>query len=435
MAPPPSDGIDAAERAAERLGGWLRIAIAAVLLCSLVGPLLILQPAMIFSGAVSTRLVIALTTLIAFGLAGGAGVLLARRGRYRRWMAWVFPAVDAGLLCASVLAGLVLTALPGDYALMLTAVWLAPVILAIAALRLRAGAILIATAMTVAALGLPMLADGTVAPDPAALADEINGMHAMPPNLARLVMLALAGGVLAFAARRNRRIVARAVDEAARAGRLGRFLPAEIAADVGRSGDDPAGLGGRRRLAMIFVDLRGSTMLAEKLDPQTVGRRIGDYRARVRRVVTAHGGLVAGFVGDGILVLFGATGPEAPDAGAAAALTAAGEVASEVSAWARETLAADGIGTALPDPAVAVAVHAGTVYCGPVGDDERLDYTVLGDPVNVAARIESIAKERGLAVVASDTVIDLAGRPAGWRSIGLCTLRGRSTGMTCHTPG
>ncbi|MAM76709.1 MAG: hypothetical protein CMO29_23200, partial [Tistrella sp.] len=202
MAPPPSDGIDAAERAAERLGGWLRIAISAVLLCSLVGPLLILQPAMIFSGAVSTRLVIALTTLIAFGLAGGAGVLLARRGRYRRWMAWVFPAVDAGLLCASVLAGLVLTALPGDYALMLTAVWLAPVILAIAALRLRAGAILIATAMTVAALGLPMLADGTVAPDPAALADEINGMHAMPPNLARLVMLALAGGVLAFAARR-----------------------------------------------------------------------------------------------------------------------------------------------------------------------------------------------------------------------------------------
>ena len=80
-------------------------------------------------------------------------------------------------------------------------------------------------------------------------------------------------------------------------------------------------------------------------------------------------------------------------------------------------------------------MHAGTVYCGPVGDDERLDYTVLGDPVNVAARIESIAKERGLAVVASDTVIDLAGRPAGWRSIGLCTLRGRSTGMTCHTPG
>ncbi|MEN2976899.1 adenylate/guanylate cyclase domain-containing protein [Tistrella bauzanensis] len=426
----PTD-IDAAEREAERLGGWMRIAMAVILLASLVVPLLIIRPDMIMTGAVDRRLMVALVTLGAFGLLGMVVVLLTIRRRHRRWMAWVFPLTDAVLLGGSVWAGLVLTGLPGRYALMLTAAALAPVLLAIAAIRLRPMAIMMVTGLLVMALGLPMLSNHDIPADPAVLAAAINGMHATPPNIGRLLMLVLAGVALAIAAARNRRMVARAVAEAARAGRLGRFLPAEIAAMMADPVTSPDALGGRRDLAIVFVDLRGSTAMAERLDPQATGRLLGDYRRRVGQVVGGHGGMIAGFVGDGVLALFGATGDADPAAAARAALHAARAIAADVEIWAGTALAAEGIPP--HRPAVAVAVHAGPVYCGPVGDDARLDYTVIGDPVNVAARIESVAKQAGLAVVATDTVLDLAGHPPGWRSIGLCTLRGRSAGMVCHT--
>ncbi|MFD0388215.1 hypothetical protein ACFQ4K_10920 [Tistrella bauzanensis] len=105
----------------------------------------------------------------------------------------------------------------------------------------------------------------------------------------------------------------------------------------------PDALGGRRDLAIVFVDLRGSTAMAERLDPQATGRLLGDYRRWVGQVVGVHGGMIAGFVGDGVLALFGATGDADPAAAARAALHAARAIAADVEAWAGTALAAEGI--------------------------------------------------------------------------------------------
>ena len=170
-------------------------------------------------------------------------------------------------------------------------------------------------------------------------------------------------------------------------------------------------LGGERReVAVLFVDVVGSTALAVSTEPEEVVRRLNAFFAVVVEVVTAHHGWVNKFEGDAALCIFGA--PERrPDAGSCA-LSAARELCGRLSP--------------LPLQA-AVGVSAGPVVAGHVGTEERFEYTVIGDPVNAAARLTELAKQQPGRVLADQDVVDAAGPEAEhWEPCGEQVLRGRT---------
>lgn len=108
----------------------------------------------------------------------------------------------------------------------------------------------------------------------------IASMYALPPNILRLMMLALAGGILAYAAGRNSVFVRRTINEARRAANLTCYLPPEIAGRIAQE-PDRARRGERRFVAVMFVDLRGFTGFVEPREAEIVGRFLAAYRARV----------------------------------------------------------------------------------------------------------------------------------------------------------
>ena len=171
-------------------------------------------------------------------------------------------------------------------------------------------------------------------------------------------------------------------------------------------------LGGERRdVAVLFVDVVGSTALAVETEPEEVVRRLNEFFGVVVRVVTDHHGWVNKFEGDAALCVFGA--PDRREDAAACALAAARALCRELAP--------------LPLQA-AVGVSAGTVVAGHVGTEERFEYTVIGDPVNAAARLTELAKRAEGRVLADGDVVAAAGEESQeWVACGEAVLRGRST--------
>jgi adenylate cyclase len=173
-------------------------------------------------------------------------------------------------------------------------------------------------------------------------------------------------------------------------------------------------LGGEvRDVAVLFVDLVGSTALAARRPPTEVVALLNSFFQLVVDAAERHGGWVNKFEGDAALCVFGAP-TELADS-AAAALAAAREL--------RERLASE-----LPELDAGIGVSAGPAVAGNIGAEERFEYTVIGDPVNEAARLCELAKKRPERVLASDAALERAGDEEGRRwSLGdAVELRGRA---------
>ncbi len=152
-------------------------------------------------------------------------------------------------------------------------------------------------------------------------------------------------------------------------------------------------LGGETRdVAILFVDVIGSTAVAAERDPQEVVDLLNEFFKVVVDTVHAHDGWVNKFEGDAALAIFGAPMPvdNAETKALAAARELAGRLADEVELDA-------GIG-----------VSAGTVVAGNIGDERRFEYTVIGDPVNEAARLTELAKDESGRVLASSAILEAA---------------------------
>ena len=119
---------------------------------------------------------------------------------------------------------------------------------------------------------------------------------------------------------------------------------------------------------------------------------LSEYQARIVAVVRRHGGSIDKFMGDGILASFGATRPS--PVWAAEALRAVEDLAAEAARW-----RADRVARGLPAPSVNAALATGRVLFGTVGDAERLEYTVIGEAVNRAAKLEKHCKREGATAV------------------------------------
>ena len=199
---------------------------------------------------------------------------------------------------------------------------------------------------------------------------------------------------LSVALYRGRKMFFEAVRDHAAAQDLSRFFAPEVARSItGAEEALTAGQGSLRDVAVMMVDIRGFTRIAATLPPETVMMVLSRYQEAVLRVIARHGGEVDKFLGDGVLATFGAV---APSPTAAADAVRAGLELPKVFADLAPDLTLVGWPEALRAGA---AIASGPVTVGVVGAAGRLEFTVIGDAVNRAAKLEDANKQQGTTVL------------------------------------
>ncbi len=310
---------------------------------------------------------------------------LAHRFRLDAWVLALSVMADMALLMVTIWSFHIKYGQPPAFYLKAPTLLYVFIFIALRALRFQAKYVLLAG--FTAAFGWLILvgyaayyADGQV---------TRNFVHYMTANVIllgaefdKVISILVVTLILAFAITRARIMLVGAIVKETEARELSRFFDAEVAAEItGAATGIKAGEGVTREGAVLMVDIRGFTTRAENLNVQDLMGLLGEYQSRIVPIIQKAGGNIDKFMGDGIMATFGAT--HASDCPAADALRAVESILAESRAWARERAASG------KDPVqIGLAVAAGRLLFGAVGDETRLEYTVIGDPVNLAAKLE-----------------------------------------------
>jgi adenylate cyclase len=204
---------------------------------------------------------------------------------------------------------------------------------------------------------------------------------------------------------------------------LSRLLPGGLADKVRRDG---ASIGKVEELdvTVVMSDVRGYSAIAEKCDPSRLARQVNTHRSEMNHAVLDVGGTVMQFVGDAVMAVFGAPVPQDDHAdravGAAVAMIERQAVVDE--RWGREGLPAFGLG---------IGVSTGPVAAALLGSEERLEYTVVGDTVNLAQRLQDQARPAGRIVLSEATYRALR-RPVDARRIAGMRIKGREAPVSAY---
>jgi adenylate cyclase len=184
---------------------------------------------------------------------------------------------------------------------------------------------------------------------------------------------------------------------------------------------ESARLGGeRRRITVLFSDIRSYTTLSENLAPEEVVGWLNEYFSEQVAVIHAHRGTVDKFIGDAVMAFWGAPLPEAEQERLAASC------AAEMIRTSRR-LAGEWRGRGGPPLAIGVGIATGDAVVGNVGSEQLRAYTAIGDTVNLASRLEGKTKDLAVPVVLDETTAQACGLPV--RSVGEVTVKGRAAAV------
>lgn len=239
-------------------------------------------------------------------------------------------------------------------------------------------------------------------------------------ELAFLMILGLTAMALFVTARRVRLLLVEAISEANLRATLSRFVPPVLAQEL--SEPERASLRPRlQKAAILFIDVRGFTTIAERMSPEQVVDFLGDYRRRVSAAILDHDGMVDKFIGDGVMAVFGVPTPNSLDP--ANAVRSGLSVLKSIDSWNTERR-----DQGLPEISVGIGGHFGDAIVGAIGDETRLEYTVVGDAVNVAQRLERICAETAEGFVISSDMLESMEKPyriGNWKELAVQSVRGR----------
>jgi class 3 adenylate cyclase len=207
----------------------------------------------------------------------------------------------------------------------------------------------------------------------------------------------------------RRKYLARLHERALFARALASFLPPEVA-ELVEASPSALSLQGELEVTVLFSDIRGFSTFAERVPPRQVAEVVGRHLGAMAPVVRAHGGMLDKFAGDAVMAVFGAPNPVAdhPERAVRCAVAMQRRQA-ELNAEARAL--------GLPASDIGIGINTGTVIAGLIGGAGRVDYTVIGDAVNVAQRLQSEAKA-GEILASAATMARFAwpqAQPAGTR--------------------
>ncbi|MFI4999491.1 MAG: adenylate/guanylate cyclase domain-containing protein [Reyranellales bacterium] len=391
----------------EILIGWIQLAIVALVTGAYEGTSMA-------QGVVQEDYSFELQVLLTYAVICIARIALAHARLLKTWMLYLSVVTDMALLMALIYSFHYKYAQPAVFYLKVPTLLYVFLFIALRALRFEAG--LVVFAGLSAAAGWAWLtwyaASGRGGP-PNITHNFVEYMTSnallVGAEVDKIIAILLATAVLALAISRARHLLVRSVAEGAAARDLSRFFDPGVAARIRTAAMSvKAGEGELRDVAILSVDLRGFTRLSTELAPGEVMKVLQDYQSRVCPLIVGNGGSIDKFLGDGILASFGAV--SASQTAAADALRAADAVIDAADRWAADRRAA---GLAPLD--IGLAVSSGRVVFGAVGDGERLEFTVIGDAVNFAAKLEKHNKEERTRGVTDDGTFALA-ESQGYRS-------------------
>ena len=180
-------------------------------------------------------------------------------------------------------------------------------------------------------------------------------------------------------------------------------------------------LGGeRRRVTLFFSDLAGFTTLSERLDPETVVSLLNDYLSRMTEIILEEEGTVDKYEGDAIMAFWGAPLDQGDQACRACRAALSQQTALKEL---NQQFAASG----LPVLTNRIGLHTGDAIVGNLGSEKRFDYTVIGDTVNLASRLEGLNKFYGSTILASETTVQECAGAIEFRELDRVAVKGRET--------
>lgn len=221
-------------------------------------------------------------------------------------------------------------------------------------------------------------------------------------------------------------LVGAVAGEQVRRERLARYFSPQVAAQLAERGAQAHG-GETREVTILVTDLRDFTALSAARDGPAVVALLNELYTALVDVLFAHGGTLDKFLGDGLLAYFGAPVPQPDHAERAVRCALAMQAAlTELNTRRQgrdESVLRMGIG-----------VHTGTVVLGDIGAPRRREYTLIGDAVNVASRLQDETKRLRVGILVSDVTRSQVGPAVAFDTVGSLTLRGRGAPLSAHTP-
>ena len=204
------------------------------------------------------------------------------------------------------------------------------------------------------------------------------------------------------------------------------YVPKKLVRRLIQQGDRDAAMSEVREVTVMFTDIAGFTSLSEGMPATELASLLNDHFAVLSACIEAEDGTVDKFIGDSVMAFWGA--PDAQPDHAERAARAARAISDAIDADNRQRVA-----NGLAPIGVRIGLHSGSVTVGNIGAPDRINYTIIGDTVNVGQRLEQLAKDVkkqdvssiSVTVVASRAIVDQLKAPESWTSFGMHHLRGR----------
>ncbi|OGV67011.1 MAG: hypothetical protein A3K19_29590 [Lentisphaerae bacterium RIFOXYB12_FULL_65_16] len=201
-----------------------------------------------------------------------------------------------------------------------------------------------------------------------------------------------------------------------------KYVPADLVADLIRCGREAVLYGEKRTMTVLFSDIADFTTVSEKLTSEQLAAQLGEYFGGMTAAILRQRGTVDKFIGDAIMAFWGAPLPDAAHAVDAcrAAIECRAFLRQAGDAWEK---------AGRPRFHTRIGINTGEVIVGNVGYDERMNYTTLGDPVNVASRLEGLNKYYGTTIIIGEDTRAQAGDAFETRWLDIVAVKGRTQGV------